>query len=884
MPRTRNRVAGKTGKDYRHKGEGAILRPESGAQGIFPASKHKSPKTYRHDSSISPEMHWDDNPERDEGEKLIAEILEADSLEKVHTAARKLKKISTPFLQWSGKMERSEFTVPSLPLFVHERISTMAVLNTLERHKRSRSSTLELFGEGEKTIGAAISGAYEHLNGWQNRLIHGDSLQVMNSLLQYEQMGGKVQMVYMDPPYGIKFGGNFMPFVRRRDVEDGKDNSLTREPEMVRAYRDTWTLGTHSWLTYMRDRLLLVREMLADSGSCFVQISDENVHLVRSVMDEVFGAENFVSLITYKTTSGLGSQLMSTQGDYLVWYAKNRGTIKYRQLFVSKSFGEGTMFTKIVKANGEDRNMNEREMQGFIESGDRPYRLSDIVSSGLTPSCVYDFEFEGRSFRPGRSKSWKTNLGGMQKLQNSNRLRAPGNSLQYVAYWHDFPVSSLANFWTDVVGEYQKSYVVQTARSVVQRCMLMTTDPGDLVFDPTCGSGTTAYVAEKWGRRWITADISRVPLALARQRLLTASFNYYELKDKKRGPVGGFVYEQKQNRRGEEVGGIVPHVTLKSITNDEEPEYEVLVDKPKVDSDFTRVSGPFCVEAVMPPPPRCLESSEDPSLTVEDDNHLTRMRVALLQSPELRLPGGQSLALANIRTPARSMNLHAEAETTDREPVAVMFGAPDSAVSEHAAIEAAKEARHKKFTRLLVIAFAVEPAARQTIEAMESVAGIPATYVQASTDIVMDDLLRNQKGGQLFAICGLPDVRLFVSNEKGENDEPLYQIQLLGLDTFDPVTMGTDHRSGEDVPCWMLDPDYDGQCFRAGQVFFPRTSAWDDIKKSVKVDFAESVWKHLAGDTSAPFPAGEHRLIAVKVIDDRGNELMVVKPIDEAGE
>ena len=298
MPGTSKRHGKSAARDYRHDDKQAVLRPESGAQGVFPPDKRKPRTTYRYDSSLSPELAWDEAEARSEGEQLIDEIINSGDLDGARAAAEKLKAMSQAFLNWAGKAERGSFTVPTLPLFVHERLSTKAVLDTLQRHKRDRQGTLDLFGEGNKSIGDKIRGAYEHLNGWQNRLILGDSLQVMNSLLEYESLGRQVQMVYMDPPYGVKFGGNFQPFVRKRDVKDGDDESLSREPEMVQAYRDTWELGVHSWLTYMRDRLLVARELLTDSGSCFVQISDENVHLVRSVMDEVFGRENFVSLIT----------------------------------------------------------------------------------------------------------------------------------------------------------------------------------------------------------------------------------------------------------------------------------------------------------------------------------------------------------------------------------------------------------------------------------------------------------------------------------------------------------------------------------------------------------------------------------------------------------
>ena len=866
-------------RDYRHSDKEALLRPESGAQDIFPSSKKKPSKLYRYDSSLAPELAWDEAESRGEGERFISEILNSDNLEQAKRAAEKLKRMSQQFLDWAGKAEREKISVPTLPLFIHERLSTEAVLKTLKRHKRNRMQTLDLFGEGEKSIGEKIRGAYEHMNGWQNRLILGDSLQVMNSLLEYERIGGQVQMIYMDPPYGVKYGSNFQPFVRNHSVKHGDDDSISREPEMVQAYRDIWELGIHSWLTYLRDRLFLARDLLAESGSCFVQISDENVHFVRNIMDEVFGRENFVNVISYRTSGGLGSKYLSTSGDYLVWYSKNKEIMKYRQLFVPKAFGKGTMFKSIIKSNGEDRPMNDRELQGFIDDGDRPYQSSDLVSSGLTPSCVFDFEFEGRIFQPGNKRSWKTNLQGMRVLASKKRLHAPGKTLRFISYHHDFPVSSLTNYWTDTVGELEKSYVVQTASKIVQRCMLMTTDPGDIVFDPTCGSGTTAYVAEEWGRRWMTSDVSRVPLALARQRLLTATYPYYKLKDDQKGPGAGFVYARRTNKRGEEVGGIVPHVTLKSITNNEPPREEVLVDRPEIERKVTRISGPFCVEAVLPTPikPDIPTSHAMNGLNESDESgHISRMIEILKLSPIIRLPGNRTFDLKNIRPPAKSLNLHAEAESTDDSKlIAVVFGPANSAISERCVVEAGREARNKQYARLLVIAFAIEPAARETVEHGEGIFGLPSIYAQVSTDVAMSDLLKSMRSSQIFSVCGLPDVKLRKIDERTEDGDLLWQMELLGLDVFDPANMEVDSRQGSDVPCWMLDPDYDGQCFRAGQVFFPRTGAWEKIRKAVKADFDDTVWDHLRGSTSAPFVAGEQ--VAVKVIDDRGNELMVIQ-------
>lgn len=411
----------------------------------------------------------------------------------------------------------------------------------------------------------------------------------------------------------------------------------------------------------------------------------------------------------------------------------------------------------------------------------------------------------------------------------------------------------------------------------------MTTDPGDLVLDPTCGSGTTAYVAEQWGRRWITIDVSRVPLALARQRLLTATYRWYELNDEKLGPAGGFVYKRKQNRKGEEVGGIVPHITLKSIANDEPPNEEVLVDRPEVDDGITRVTGPFCVEATIPTPVDWEGDGEEDSGIVAAEEHgsfVDRMLEVLRKSPVVRLDGNRSVSFDKMRPPAKSLSISAEA-VVDEKPVALVFGPENGAVSEKLVFEAAREAYVKGYTHVYVVGFAIEPNARELVENAHDVVGVPATYVQATPDLLMGDLLKNMRSSQIFSVCGLPEIEIERKEPRGDGS-PTYEVRLIGLDVFDPVTMEVDHRSGDDVPAWFLDTDYNGLCFRVCQAFFPRTGAWESLRKALKATHEESVWDHLAGSTSAPFQAGKHRKIAVKVIDDRGNELMVVKSLEDA--
>jgi len=474
----------------------------------------------------------------------------------------------------------------------------------------------------------------------------------------------------------------------------------------------------------------------------------------------------------------------------------------------------------------------------------------------------------------------------MDRLLEQNRIQVTGRTLSYVRYLDDFAARALTRVWDDIGGIQSRTdpkiYAVQTATAAVQRCLQMTTDPGDLVLDPTCGSGTTAYVAEQWGRRWITIDTSRVPLALTRQRLLTATFPYYELQDAERGPAGGFVYKRRQNAKGEEVGGIVPHVTLKSIANDEPPAEEVLVDRPEVEKQITRVTGPFVIEATIPTPVDFEGDGIEDSGVPEDDSYVDRMLEALRRNPLLQLPGRQ-ISLRNVRQPAKALTISAEAALEpDDAPVAIVFGPENGAVSEKLVFEAAREAHMKHYEQLLVIGFAVEPNARTLVDKIEDQVGIPATYVQATPDLVMGDLLKTMRSSQLFSVAGLPDVQVRTVEPEEKGGPERYEVELLGLDTFDPTTMESEHRTGGDVPAWFLDTAWNGLSFHVSQAFFPRTSAWDNLRKALKTEFDESVWDHLSGATSAPFTAGSSREIAVKVIDDRGNELVVVKSLDEA--
>jgi adenine-specific DNA-methyltransferase len=875
---------------YKHSEATSLLRPEVGTQPQF--RKKKPPVTYRFDSSLSPALDWDgQNSAREQGEAMIREILETDSLEAAKAAASRLKAISKPFLNWAGKAERLSFTVPTLPLFVHERLSTKAIIETLKGHRKDKQMDFaELFSDPKHSIADQVLKAYEYRDQWVNRLILGDSLVVTNSLLRYEGMGGQVQMIYMDPPYGVEFGSNFQPFVRKRDVSHGDDEDMTREPEMVRAYRDTWELGLHSYLTYLRDRLLLARELLHPSGSIFVQISDENLHRVREVMDEVFGAENFVVTVFLKKKGNQKGDTLEPINDYLLWFAKDKSRIKVRPLFSSKVDADGVAasYNKVEMPDGQIRNLTEfetEEIPSLVASGAKIFTADQLTSGGEFKTQLYDVEFEGRRFRPAANNSWKINEEAMKRLISIGRVVAGDSQIRFKKYLSDFPFSALTNLWDDLGGATDKIYVVQTTTKAVQRCILMTTDPGDLVLDPTCGSGTTAYVAEQWGRRWIAIDTSRVPLALTRQRIITATFPWYELKDSEKGPAGGLVYlAEGESRNPKATGpGIVPHIKLETIANDELPKQEVLVDRPEVDKKIVRVSGPFVVEAIIPTPMDIdSDGVEDRGTGEQYGSFVERMLEVLRHSPVLEVGGGRKVNLKNVRPPAKTLSLSAEAMVANGEdkPVAIVFGPENGAVSERLVHEAAKEANLKSYAHLYVIGFAIQPNARNLIDNCEAVAGIAATYVQATPDLTMGDLLKNMRSSQIFSVCGLPEIEV---RSKAGKDGKQHQVELLGLDVFDPVTMEVVHHKGDDVPAWFLDTDYNDLCFHVCQAFFPRTGAWENLKKALRSTHNEAVWDHLAGATSAPFEPGEHRQVAVKVIDDRGNELVVVKKLEGEG-
>jgi adenine-specific DNA-methyltransferase len=575
--------------------------------------------------------------------------------------------------------------VPTVSLHVHERIDPRTIIEAVRREPDPDVAVqMSLFQAAAENppLRHAIE-FYKHAHGWSNRLIAGDSLLVMNSLLEKEGLAGQVQMIYIDPPYGIKYGSNFQPFVNKRDVRDGRDDDLTAEPEQIRAFRDTWELGIHSYLTYLRDRLLLARELLTDTGSVFVQISDENVHHVRELLDEVFGHGNFISIIPFIKTSGKGGKTLDSVNDYLIWYAREKARLKYRQLYkyrTKKSLDQG--YTWIELPDGARRRLTQAEIRGRapIPVGRRFISAPTNSQSGGENSR-FEVKLDGKVFVPTVGY-WKTNPEGMDRLKLAGRLIGVRNTLSYVRYSDDFPVVRINNWWGDTresTFAANKFYVVQTYTKVIERCLLMATDPGDLIFDPTCGSGTTAYVAEKWGRRWITCDTSRVAITLAKQRLMTGVFDYYELAYPEEGVGSGFVYKT------------VPHIMLKTITTNpyikegmsrKEIEeaiaryapQETLYDQPQVDSSKQRVTGPFTVEAVPAPAVRSVDELLETETAAEPlpaDMSIARSGETLRQAEwrdellqtGIRGKAGQRIRFARLEPLPGCRYLHADGES-----------------------------------------------------------------------------------------------------------------------------------------------------------------------------------------------------------------------------
>ncbi len=781
-----------------------------------------------------------------------------------------------PQLQWTGKAEHTSFDVPTVSLHVHERIDPRRIIETVKKKEESPTQ-MSLFEEQKKPLREAIE-FYKHKENWSNRLIAGDSLLVMNSLLEKEGIGGKVQMVYFDPPYGIKYGSNFQPFVNKREVKDGKDEDLTTEPEMIKAFRDTWELGIHSYLTYLRDRLLLAKDLLHESGSIFVQISDENVHHVRELMDEIFGVENFISLITFKKTGGFASNELAGISDYVVFYARQKSKLKYRQLYFDKILSEGAgerySSVELIDKTVRPITNEEAENPSLLPLGAKVFLGAPLTSDGASKEVV-EFEFQGKIYKPGANQHWKTTLDGLKNLSNKGRIFATKNFINYKLYFDDFPALPISNLWTDTMGtaERNKVYVVQTAQKVIQRCLLMSTDPGDLVLDITCGSGTTAIVAENWGRRWIACDTSRVALTLTKQRMMAANFNYYELAHPNEGVGSGFIYET------------IPHIMLGTIANNEPTVQETIFDKPIVNNKKTRVTGPFTFEAVPAPIAKSFEDVEadikyeaDSSIARSGETQRQNNWIDELLKSGVRGKGGGQISFTRMESLSGTRFLQAHGETKEDIPkrVVVCFG-PEHAPLEQRTVELAlEEARtlKPKPEIILFCAFQFDPEARKDIEETNW-PGITLLEAQMNADLLTDDLKKKRSSNESFWLIGQPDVQ--IKEIKSSDNKSKYTVEVNGFDYYNPKTGTVDSGGKGDIAMWMLDQDYDGRSLFPSQVFFPMAGAkegWATLAKNLKAEIDEEKIEAFRGTVSLPFTAGKN--VAVKIIDARGIESLKI--------
>ena len=804
-----------------------------------------------------------------------------------------------PQLVWAGKAEHTSFEVPTVSLHVHERVDPRTIIKAVRKQNGNppAEKQLDLFSAPEENppIREAIE-FYKHSHGWTNRLVAGDSLLVMNSLLEKEGMAGKVQMVYFDPPYGIKYGSNFQPFINKRDVKDGKDEDTPTEPEIIHAFRDTWELGIHSYLTYIRDRLLLSRELLSESGSIFIQISIENSHHLKEVADEIFGSSNFVNQIIFQKSSGRVSQGLDSVYDILLWYAKDKASHKFRKVFKERTKDQiDTAYNYVEQDDGSFKMMSKTDLTDNADDPEymRRFRPSQLYSQTPSESSLFHFEFNEKKYKPSPGAGWRTSMEGIQKLVFANRVMPRGKYLAYKLFADDFPFIQIHNVWTDVLFTSfgtKKQYIVQTSDKVLERCMLMTTDPGDLVFDPTCGSGTTAFVAEQWGRRWITCDTSRVAVTLAKQRLMTSVFDYYKLAHDAEGVGSGFQYKT------------VPHVTLKSIANNPEikegmtraridaaiakyADQEVLYDQPLVDHSKARVTGPFTMEAVPAPTVRPLDG---PGMEPAGDASAGRTGETLRQDEwrdellkcGIRGKGGQHVHFSRVEPLPGTRYLQADAETREEEPkrVVVSFGPIHAPMEQRQVEEAIKEAQRlvPKPKIMVFAAFQFDPEAAKDIDETNW-PGMVLLKAQMNTDLLTEDLKKKRASNESFWMIGQPDVELRPI-EKGEHKCRL-QVEVFGFDYYNPRTGAVESGDTGKIALWMLDTDYDGRSLYPRQVFFPmagENEGWARLAKSLKAEIDPELMEAYRGTVSLPFEPGEYRRVAVKIVDDRGIESLKI--------
>ena len=849
-----------------------------------------------------------------------------------------------PQLVWLGKYDASngsgDLLADAPPIYIQEKIDPRVIIQNLRTtaERPENDPELSLFESFDGLSELDQVDFYKHDANWSNRMILGDSLQVMASLADREKLRGKVQMIYLDPPYGIKFGSNWQVSARNRDVKDGRLGDAAREVEQIKAFRDTWELGIHSYLSYLRDRLLVARELLTESGSCFVQIGDENVHLVRSLMDEVFGSENFCSLVNYKTTTGATAEVLAGVSDYLVWYARNKEQVKYRNLYFDRSVAADANYRYVddgsIRLLTKDESAN---IEALYRSGARILRQNPLTSQSGGETTIFPVEFSGCSYRPGKG-GWKTNRQGMEKLRAAGRLMPSGRTLGFVRYFADFPLQIFSNSWDDTrqsgFGE-AKSYVVQTATKVIERCMLLTTDPGDLVLDPTCGSGTTAFVAEQWGRRWITVDTSRVALALARQRIMGAKYPWYLLADTAEGYAKEKSLTAQHLPRREFTDDIrhgfvferIQHVTLRSIATNPDihegmgreeidaaikrhADFEPLYDKPYEDASKVRVAGPFTVESLSPH--RSLAFAGTADAIGESDSEIKAAQDP--NAPNFERSILDNLAKAGIQNGRRNERItfaafesyageyiQAQGEravsrppedpaASEGEPirVAIALGPQYGTVSASFVKNAAKEAINAEGVDLLcVLGFAFDPQVTgvteqdgvtidasdegfASVEASRKLGRLPVLMVRMNADLLMGEELKKTGAGNLFTVFGEPDIDV-------EQTSDGFVVSIKGIDVYDPTTGQVRSNDTGQIALWMIDTNYNGESFFVRHCYFTGgNDPYKRLKTALKSDIDSEAWESLNSDVSRPFRRPDTGKIAVKVINDYGDEVMKV--------
>ena len=823
-----------------------------------------------------------------------------------------------PQLVWRGKdaLDAEPLAVPVAPIYIQERIDPRVLVENLRNTAADQDSEpeLTLFDDFDG-IADPISAIefYEHDANWSNRMILGDSLVAMTSLAEKESLKGRVQMIYIDPPYGIRFQSNWQVSTRKRDVRDGKD--VTPQPEQIRAFRDTWRDGIHSYLTYLRDRLEAARALLNESGSVFVQIGDENVHVVRNLLDEVFGPDNFVSLISFVTTSGFTQAAeLPRKGDYIVWYARSKPQLKYRTLWEEAHDRQG--YRWLYFPDGDFRGMKKEEERGEVPLPDdvRIYKAGDLQSQGAA-SEPQPFEFDGKVYNPGANSHWKASYpAGMNRLAIADRIHVARNSIQYRRFEDDFPYKVRTNFWDDTgTGNFTdpKIFVVQTNSKVIERCVLLSTDPGDLVLDPTCGSGTTAYAAERWGRRWITMDTSRVALALARRRLMGACFPWFLLADSDEGaaaeareagvepvaPTGGwsgdirrgFVYRRALHIMLSTIANcedIVPGVTREELDAAirRAADYEMLYEQPHEDPSIVRVAGPFTVESLSPH--RTVEPT--PTHAADDADFVEMVLDNIAKAGVQNGYRNERLDLDWVE-PYGGPWIHALGGFTDADgadlTVAISVGPEAGTVGREHVAEAAKEAaREARADLLLICAYAFDAGAGEqantetdtehtfSVDGRRQVGRLQVLNVRINADLMMDDDLKNTGAGNLFTVFGQPDITI------NPVDDDTITVRLSGLDIYDPNKGTVRSTDADDIACWFIDTNYNDDAFFVRHAYFSGSvgGTFDALKRTLRSEINFEAWEALNRTESLPFPRPATNKIAVKAINHYGDEALRV--------